>query len=64
MKVIERDLHTTNYLVNLSVSSFMVTMAVMVDIYLITIFMNFKYKCTIEFQFNIINILWLYILKI
>jgi len=29
MKVIERDLHTTNYLVNLSVSSFMVTMAVM-----------------------------------
>jgi len=29
MKVIERDLNTTSYLVNLSVSSFMVTMAVM-----------------------------------
>jgi len=29
MKVIEKDLHTTSYLVNLSVSSFMVTMAAM-----------------------------------
>jgi len=39
MKVIERDLHTTSYLVNLSVSSFMVTMAVMVNIWKTFVFL-------------------------